>query len=138
MSGFLDWVDDYIPTPITRGINDVIGPSHEAPTPGTGPASHMPGPMSSLPICPDGKPIPVTHDTLPDFIRSRWHASMNAGVSEDVARSMGPGESAGTMRGGSQTAGVMTDFYGVPVTLPEGMTPEQLLTLMRDNPNAIG
>lgn len=119
---------------MTSATNGLLGPSAEPVTPGT----HMPGPASSMPLGPDGRPVPVTAETLPDFIRSRWAASMNAGVSPEVAASLGPGETAGTYRGGSPTAGVMTDFYGVPVTLPPGMTPEQLLAMMRDNPNAIG
>jgi hypothetical protein len=132
---WLDDVDDYIPRGVSDWTNNLLGPSAEPVTPGGG---HMPGPASSMPLGPDGRPVPVTAETLPDFIRSRWAASMNGGVSPEVAASLGPGETAGTMRGGSQTAGVMTDFYGVPVTLPEGMTPEELLAMMRDNPNAIG
>lgn len=112
MSGFLDWIDNYVPHSWTNAINHTIGPSPEPVTPGTA----MPGPAASMPIGPDGRPMPVNHDTLPDFIRSRWAASMNAGVSPDVAASMGPDEAAGTYRGGSTTAGVMTDFYACRFT----------------------
>jgi hypothetical protein len=118
---------------------DHMGPRPEAPTtaPGTGGGGR--DPLSMLPRDENGRPIPVTHDTLPQFIQQRWLESMNAGVSPEVAAAAAAhGATANTYRGGSQAAGVMTDFYGVPVTLPEGVTPEQLLTMMRDNPNGVG
>jgi hypothetical protein len=92
-----------------------------------------------LPRDENGNPIPVTAETLPDFIRQRWLASMNAGVSPEVAAAAAAnGNTANTYRGGSETAGTMTDFYGVPVTLPPGVTPDMLLTMVRDNPAMIG
>ena len=118
-----------------RLFQEHLGPQPEAPTPGT----QMQSGLSSLPRDVNGNPIPLQRDQLPNFIRQRWLASMNAGVDPAVAASANAqGASANTYRAGSQLAGVNTDFYGVPVHLPEGMTPEQLLAQIRDNPNGIG
>jgi hypothetical protein len=112
--------------------HDAVGPRHETPTTAGAPT----GPLAMLPRDENGNPIPVTRETLPAFIRQRWLDSMNAGISPEVdAAAAGSGATPSTYRGGSTAAGPMTDFYGVPVTLPEGMTPEMMLAQMRDGMN---
>jgi len=127
-----DAEDAYEGSDFQHGWHDVAGPPHEAPSTAYTPR----GPLDMLPRDENGNPIPVTRETLPDFIRQRWLDSMNAGISPEVdAAAAASGATPNTYRGGSHAAGPMTDFYGVPVTLPPGMTPEMLLEQMRDGLN---
>ena len=75
-----------------------------------------------------------------DWIEAQWVSVMNMGdrVSDALKKKLKENGATGIFDYDAGWGTVVTDFIGVEVCLPKGVTPQDILTKIRDNPTELG